>query len=255
MVFSLFRRAVSRPLASPLAARVPGDQCVYAIGDIHGRDDLFAALLDRIDADIAARDPATARIVLLGDLIDRGPQSAQVVERCMTRDWGRAEPSFIAGNHEELMLTALGGDLDALRVWRRAGGDAALLSYGVPQAMLDRGIGTEILRELTASVPDRHVAFLNAMVDSVAVGDYWFVHAGIKPGVPLDQQRPEHLRWIRGPFLDSNDAHPAIVVHGHTITDAVEERANRIGIDTGAYASGILTAIGLSGEDRWYLST
>lgn len=255
MFFSLFRRAGTRQMAVGSRPSVPADLCVYAIGDIHGRDDLFAALLDRIDADIAARNPTEARIILLGDLIDRGPHSAQVVERCIARDWGRAQPSFIAGNHEELMLTALGGDLEALRVWRRAGGDAALLSYGVPQAMLERGIGTDILRELTASVPGRHLAFLNAMIDHVAIGDYWFVHAGIKPGVPIEQQRSEHLRWIRGPFLDSNHTHPAIVVHGHTITDTVEERPNRIGIDTGAYASGVLTAIGLSGEDRWYLST
>lgn len=253
MVFSLFRRAAPRPLAAPQQARVDADLCVYAIGDIHGRDDLFAQLLDRIEHDITARAPARARIILLGDLIDRGPASAQVIDRCLTRDWRGVATDFIAGNHEELMLMALGGDLDALRVWRRAGGDAAIRSYGVPERVLDRGIGTEILRALTEQVPQAHIAFLNAMVDHVAIGDYWFVHAGIKPGVPLAQQRPEHLRWIRSEFLNSRAPHPAIVVHGHTVTRDVDEQRNRIGIDTGAYASGMLTAIALQGSERWYL--
>jgi serine/threonine protein phosphatase 1 len=255
MVFSLFRRATPRPMAAPQRASVDQDLCVYAIGDIHGRDDLFAQLLERIDHDIAARAPARARIILLGDLIDRGAASAQVIDRCLTRDWGGVSADFIAGNHEELMLMALGGDLDALRVRRRAGGDAAILSYGVPERILDRGIGTEILRALTEQVPHAHLAFLNAMVDHVAIGDYWFVHAGIKPGVALEQQRPEHLRWIRSEFLNSRAPHPAIVVHGHTVTRDVDEQRNRIGIDTGAYASGMLTAIGLQGGERWYLRT
>lgn len=254
MVFSFFRRS-TRSAAALQRPCVPDDMCVYAIGDIHGRDDLFALLLERIDADLAARAPDRARVILLGDLIDRGPHSAQVIERCLTRNWGNAEPTFIAGNHEELMLTALGGDLEALRVWRRNGGDAAIASYGVSEAILNGGIGTEILNELTLSVPTAHLTFLRAMIDHVAIGNYWFVHAGIKPGIPLEQQKSAHLRWIRGEFLDNPAPHPAIVVHGHTITDAVDEQPNRIGIDTGAYSSGTLTAIGLQGDDRWYLTT
>jgi serine/threonine protein phosphatase 1 len=254
MVLSLFRRAVSRTVAPIVRPSVPDDQCVYAIGDIHGRDDLFERLLARIDADIASRAPARARIILLGDLIDRGPESAQVIQRCLDHDWGMAEPSFIAGNHEELMLTALGGDLEALRVWRRNGGDEAMASYGIPDALIDGGIGIDILNALVARVPETHIAFLNAMIDHVAIGDYWFVHAGIKPGVALDQQRSAHLRWIRGEFLDHTHPHPAIVVHGHTITTTVDEQPNRIGIDTGAYSSGRLTAIGLQGTERWFLT-
>ena len=104
-------------------------------------------------------------------------------------------------------------------------------------------------------MPSGHIAFLEGMEDMIEIGDYAFVHAGIRPGVPLDEQRPEHLRWIRSGFLDHKQPHPRIIVHGHTITETVDERPNRIGIDTGAYATGRLTAIGLDGEDRWFIAT
>ncbi len=229
--------------------------CVHAIGDIHGRADLLADILAQIDADAAQQDAGEHHIVLLGDLIDRGPDSAGVIELCATRDWGRAITHFVAGNHEELMLAVLDGKSNNVRFWLGNGGEATLRSYGVPEEIVERGTADQVMAELSRRVPLHHLRFLHDMVDHVAIGGYWFVHAGIRPNVALEKQSPGDLRWIRGEFLDFAEPHPAIVVHGHTITDDVDEHDNRIGIDTGAYASGKLTALGLFGEQRWYLTT
>ncbi len=249
MFRSLFGK--SRP-TSP-RPRVPDDVRVYAIGDIHGRADLLDDLLARIDADHAARVQKRRLIVVLGDLIDRGPDSAGVVERIM----GLAGPDVrvLAGNHEELMLLTLEGDREAAKVFARAGGRETILSYGVSEEAYERADFGEMIDLMRANIPPRHVDFMKGLEDLVEIGDYAFVHAGIRPGVPLDEQRPEHLRWIRAGFLDHKQPHPRMIVHGHTITETVDERSNRIGIDTGAYASGVLTAIGLDGEDRWFIAT
>lgn len=240
------RKAAPRP-------SVPDDVRVYAIGDIHGRADLLDDLLARIDADHAARPAKRRLIVALGDLIDRGPDSAGVVDRIL----GMAGPDVrvLAGNHEELMLLTLDGDREAARVFARAGGRETILSYGVTPEDYDRADFDELIDLMRARVPQRHVDFLRTLEDLIEVGDYAFVHAGIRPGVPLADQKPEHLRWIRSGFLDHRQPHPRMIVHGHTITEAVDERSNRIGIDTGAYASGKLTAIGLDGQDRWFIAT
>lgn len=247
----------SRSGAAPAAsvAHLPPGERIYAIGDVHGRLDLLTRLLAGIDEDDAARGPAATRIVLLGDLVDRGPQSRQVIDLLLTRDWGAQRPVFLRGNHEEVFQLTLGGNLEAARFWMRIGGDATMTSYGVSRTLIDSGDTLSLCEEFARRVPDEHAVFVHRMIDSLAVGGYCFVHAGLKPGVPLDRQKPEDLRWIRERFLDFEGSHGAVVVHGHSISPAVEERYNRIGIDTGAYASGILTAIGIEMGYRWFLAT
>jgi serine/threonine protein phosphatase 1 len=234
---------------------VPAGTRVYAIGDIHGRRDLLDQLLFRIEADAKARGSADTQIIFLGDLVDRGPDSAGVVQRALELKQTGRPVRFLMGNHEEVFLKALSGSLEALRFFVKIGGRATILSYGLEEAAYNRLHFEELLPELIARVPAEHVAFLKDFEDRIAIGDYLFVHAGIRPRVPLEEQVGGDLRWIRSEFLDFRGDHGAVVVHGHTITDDVEERSNRIGIDTGAFASGRLTALGLERGDRWYLAT
>lgn len=249
-MLKLFRKATN-PTA---AGRIPPGRRVYVIGDIHGRLDLLDALLALIEADDAARPTAELQLVFLGDLIDRGPQSAAVVERAM---WlaARGPCRFLMGNHEELLLKALDGDERALRLFARVGGRETILSYGMSEAEYNALDFGGLLAALPDLVPAAHRDFLAAFEDLIELGDYVFVHAGIRPGTPLTEQRPAELRWIRDEFLDHPGPHPRIVVHGHTITPQVEWRAHRIGIDTGAYASGQLTALALEDDQRWTVAT
>ena len=236
--------------------RVPAAERVYAIGDVHGRLDLFIALMDRICRDSAARKPARVRVIFLGDLIDRGPESAGVIDRCM--DYGRRFPGFevLKGNHEGLMEHALDGNLSAVTLWMRQGGDNALASWGVPREVIDQGSPADLVEAARQHIDPDVVAWIKTRPYTAQIGDYLFVHAGIRPGVPLSRQIPEDLMWIRNEFLTSDDDHAMIVVHGHSITDeGVQMHANRIGIDTGAYRSNVLTALALEGEDRWLIAT
>jgi serine/threonine protein phosphatase 1 len=252
MVLKLLRRAIE---PAPPAARVPADARLYAIGDIHGRLDLLDQLLARIEADDRARGSADTQLIFLGDLVDRGPNSAGVVQRALEVQQSGRPVRFLMGNHEEVFLKALTGSLDALRFFVKIGGRATILSYGFDEADYEQLDYDALLPRLIARVPAEHIAFLKSFEDRIAIGDYLFVHAGIRPRVPIEEQSGGDLRWIRSEFLDFRGDHGAVVVHGHTITDEVEERSNRIGIDTGAFASGRLTALGLEGAERWYLST
>ena len=234
---------------------VPAGRRAYAVGDVHGRLDLLDDLLRRIEADNAARPPARATIVFLGDLIDRGPESAQVVERLRRYRPTFAKPVFLMGNHEEVLLRILSGETRLLADWLRFGGADCARSYGVdPQEMETVG-GASAVKILRQAIPKEHAKFLESFVDTASFGKYLFVHAGIRPGVPLSHQQPQDLRWIRLPFLDDETDHGCVVVHGHTITEAVDERENRIGLDTGAYRTGVLTALGLEAKERWFLQT
>ena len=245
-------KQIIRGNASPEPAVPPGER-VYAIGDIHGRRDLFEELVALIEADDAARGAARTTIVLLGDLIDRGPDSAGVVDAAMALG-ERRSLRLIAGNHEEMLLAGF-ARREVLRAFITYGGRETLLSYGLDRAAYNEATLDDIQAMLPALVPEQHLAFMRAMEDQVLIGDYLFVHAGIRPGVDLALQRLSDLRWIRSEFLEDKRDHGVIVIHGHTITDDVDERPNRIGIDTGAYASGVLTAVALEGTARWYLST
>jgi serine/threonine protein phosphatase 1 len=238
----------------PRGCSVPDGMRVYAIGDIHGRLDLLDRLLAMIDEDDDARGAARTELIFLGDLVDRGPDSVGVIERLMAlRD--RRPVRYLIGNHEEVFLRAVAGDLRALRFLVRIGGRETLFSYGISETEyrdLDYDVLLALLRE---KVPPAHVAFLSAFETWIEVGDYLFVHAGIRPGVAVEDQKTSDLCWIREDFLRHRDSFGKMVVHGHSITEDIDERPNRIGIDTGAFASGRLTAIGLERDQRWYLST
>ena len=251
----MLSRLFSRRRPVPMQAQLPLGRRIYAIGDVHGRLDLLDQLLDQIAADDAARGAAQTGIILLGDLVDRGPDSAGVVERVRTLCAERADVRCLCGNHEEILLGAYEGDTDLLRLLLRAGGYETLLSYGMDAGEVERATIAELAELMVRDLPEQHMAFLRSLDDYLVEGDYVFVHAGIRPGLPLEQQKSRDLRWIRDPFLDHTVSHGRFVVHGHTITDQVDERTNRIGIDTGAYRSGRLTALGLEGGDRWIIDT
>lgn len=240
----------------PRVDRVPDGLRVYAVGDIHGRLDLLEQLLASIAADDRARgNGVETHIIFLGDLIDRGPASSGVVERLMAFAGERPNVRFLLGNHEQVFLRAMSGDQRALRFLIRIGGRETLLSYGITEEDY-RALDFDELAALAAEkVPARHLAFLDSFEDWIELGDYLFVHAGIRPGVALEDQEQSDLCWIRDEFLSCPDSFGRIVVHGHSITEDIDVRSNRIGIDTGAFASGRLTAIGLEGGERWFLST
>jgi serine/threonine protein phosphatase 1 len=253
----MFWKRKSKPAAvSPNRFAIPDGQRVYAIGDIHGRDDLLADLIDRIHADNAARHPADVTLILLGDLIDRGPHSAEVVERVIRLRDEFDNLRYLIGNHEECFLAALTGDVRRLRYFMRIGGDATVRSYWKgTAAKLAEASFEEVAEVFPGMIPPDHIEFLGRGEDIIEIGTYAFVHAGIRPGVPLDRQALADLRWIREEFLHDGREHGRMIVHGHTIRDDVDECSNRIGIDTGAYQSGVLTAIVLEGAERHFLKT
>lgn len=229
----------------------PPGYVVYAVGDIHGRADLLRRLLGDI-ADDARGRPAVRRVlVFLGDYVDRGAQSRQAIDILLGEVPPGFEARFLKGNHEQLMLGAL-DDAAAMPHWLMNGGDATLASYGIEDATQ----GSEQLRaRFAAALPAAHQAFLGALELYVAFGDYLFVHAGLRPGVPLERQNAHDLLWIREDFLNADADFGVVVVHGHTPLERPVVRANRIGIDTLAWASGRLTAVALEGAARRFLTT
>ena len=247
-MFGLFSR-------QRIAARGPGGHRAYVVGDVHGRLDLLEELLAAIERDVRASPPEKALLVFLGDLIDRGPNSASVVELLRLYRYPPLQTVFLLGNHEEVLLRILGGEAQLIADWRLFGGAETLMSYGVePEALagLDQAGMLAVVRK---AIPQQHVAFLRSFADTCRFGDYLFVHAGIRPGVDLEQQKQADLRWIREPFLTDSHNHGFVVVHGHTISNEVEERSNRIGIDTGAYKTGVLTALVVEDDRRSFLTT
>ena len=227
----------------------------YAIGDVHGRLDLLERLLAMVEADIAARSPSKNLVIFLGDLIDRGPESAGVVERLRTWQPGDAQTVFLCGNHEEVLLRVLDREPAILADWLRFGGGECLASYGLEPAAIMQMEEPDALAAVRAAIPAEHRAFLASFADTFRFGDYLFVHAGIRPGIGVAAQSQTDMHWIREPFLDDATDHGFVVVHGHTISEGVEERANRIGVDTGAYRTGRLTAMGVEDCQRWFLDT
>lgn len=227
----------------------------YAVGDVHGRLDLLEHLLAKIHAELQRRPSDKTLLVFVGDLIDRGPASAQVIERLRTYRRSGVETAFLLGNHEEVLLRILGGDAPLITKWRWFGGSECLQSYGVGPDRLSHLTDEEALAVVSAAIPREHVEFLETFVDSCRFGDYLFVHAGIRPGVDLEQQSQTDLRWIRAPFLSDDRDHGFVVVHGHTIAAEAELLPNRIGIDTGAYRTGVLTAVAIEGSERWLIDT
>ncbi|WP_417518343.1 metallophosphoesterase family protein [Minwuia sp.] len=236
--------------------RVPEGERIYAIGDVHGRADLLLDLIERIKSDMKQGTAARHTIVFLGDYVDRGSDNREVLETLSGRPFGDTEMICLIGNHEAVMLQFL-QDAEIGRDWVRFGGDTTLASYGARLRRESPSIG-ELLKAqetLAANLPAHHLDFLHGLKLSFRAGDYLFVHAGIRPGVPLEEQDGNDLIWIRNRFLDSDVDHGCIVVHGHTPNLEVQSRHNRIGIDTGAYFSGRLTAAVLENDIRRFIAT
>ena len=210
-------------------------------------------MLKRIEADIAERSRARNQLVILGDIIDRGPESRGVIERLRTYSFDGTSPILICGNHEEVLLRLLCGEHGILDSWLSFGGSEFLESYGLKSRDLTGMSEDAALAHVRQAIPLNHREFLESSIDTVKIGDFLFVHAGIRPHVPLSVQSQKDLRWIRQPFLDDESDHGMVVVHGHTISAKVEQRLNRIGLDTGAYHSGRLSSVGLEGGRRWFL--
>ncbi len=244
----------SGPRIAGRMPRGPDDARIYAIGDIHGRLDLLTAMSRMIDAD-AARHPDRRPIeILIGDLIDRGPDSAGVVDFVIARRQHR-DLTALRGNHEQYVRDALVSDRSIAR-WMSFGGQAALNSYGIESKENGELRPSATLAEdFRRAIPDLHRSFFLSLQDYVRHGDYLFVHAGLRPGIPLERQSPEDLVMIRNEFLDDSTDHGLVVVHGHTPVAEPQVRINRIGIDTRAYESGRLTCLVIDGADITFMQT
>ena len=234
---------------------LPQGQLIYAIGDIHGRSDLLALLLDKIAADAAhSKDAKRRTLVFLGDYIDRGHDSARVVDMVLGELPQGFDAHFLKGNHEAILLDFL-DEPSYLGQWLANGADATFRSYGMDlEELIRKGATPEAWRRaFLASLPEAHRDFFETLELAVAFGDYLFVHAGVRPGVPLEAQDPHDMVWIRAPFLQSDEDFGKIVVHGHTPAREPVIRANRIGIDTGAVFTDRLTALKLEDGTRTLL--
>jgi serine/threonine protein phosphatase 1 len=241
-------RDIFRPKPAPKLPSVPAGTRYYVIGDIHGCLDLYEAIIAAIEADDRQSPPADTRIVLLGDLVDRGPDSAGVIAR--TREWQQdTRVRVLAGNHEEMFLAAFEKP-EALRHFLKHGGRETVLSYGLSKKQFATLDLEEMFARLPTLVPQADREYIAAFENMIRAGDYVFVHAGIDPARPLSEQKRSDLLWIRERFLSHAGPLEKVVVHGHTIFDTVMDCGNRIGIDTGAFRSGVLTALVLEGDQR-----
>jgi len=239
---------------------VPRDRRYYVIGDIHGRADLLRRLHGQIKADAASAAERTHRIIVyLGDYIDRGPDSRGVIDLILTDPLEGFERIHLKGNHEDALLRFM-EDESRGAGWLSIGGQATLLSYGVkfPKDLSRDEELQHIWLDLRLRMPLEHLEFFSNLTLKHEAGDYLFVHAGVRPGLPISQQNPRDLMWIRDDFLKSRQNHGKIVVHGHSARerpDVPDVQDNRIGIDTTAYATNVLTCLVLEAANRRFLST
>jgi serine/threonine protein phosphatase 1 len=255
VTLELFRRLFRGPTEKVSNPRLPDGMRVYAIGDVHGRADLLIRMLELVVLHLErARPAASALCVLLGDYIDRGPESRSVLD-VLTAAVLPMRMVALRGNHETMLLNFL-SDPHTGANWRYSGGLETLHSYGLDVSEFREGGQFENIAELfRAEMPATHFDFIQQTQLCFSVGDYFFCHAGVRPRIPLEQQREEDLLWIREEFLSSNLNHGKIVVHGHTPVLEPDVKHNRINIDTGAYITSRLTALILEGERREFLST
>jgi serine/threonine protein phosphatase 1 len=253
----MFSRLFSRSAApsAPVSAHVPAGSRIYAIGDMHGRLDLLERLRTVIVEDAKWHPVERKVVVYLGDYVDRGPDSRGVVDLLARDRLPGFESVFLKGNHEDSMLQFL-VDPGVAPAWMNYGGDATLYSYGVrppDPRKIDELLAAQ--KAFIEALPPEHLEFRRALKLVHIEGDYAFVHAGFREGVPIESQTPEDMMWIRNEFLLSDADFGKIAVHGHTITDHPQIRGNRIGIDTGAFATGTLTCLVLEGAERRFLAT
>lgn len=241
------RMGLFRPKVSSRKPCLPEGVRIYAIGDVHGRADLLQQLFTAIDGDLARLRPERAIEVTLGDYVDRGPDSRRVLELLIERRAAR-DMVCLKGNHEAFVLDVF-QEPAKLTDWRQFGGLSTLMSYGLRPTMSPTPEEQiELIRALALIMPDSHIDFLRSLPTSFTCGDFYFVHAGIKPGIPLGAQREEDQLWIREEFLQSEKKFGKYVVHGHTPVRVPDIRTNRINIDTGAYATGNLTLLRIEGD-------
>src|ERR1700730_5014793 len=227
--------------------KLPDGIRIYAVSDIHGRADLLQKVFAAIDYHLARAGSARSLHLFLGDHIDRGPASRQTIDLLIDRG-RRHECIFLKGNHEAFLFEVL-QDPSRIDAWKEYGGLQTLMSYGLaPSIKPDREEQNELVRELLDRMPDQHRRFFGSLRRSFVCGGLFFVHAGVKPGVSLRQQREEDLLWIRDEFLQCADDFGKFVVHGHTPVPKPEIRPNRINIVTRAYATGILHVLPIQGE-------
>jgi serine/threonine protein phosphatase 1 len=233
-------------------ARIADGQRIYAIGDVHGEARLLTHLLHKIEEDQIDRVPKSITLIFLGDVIDRGPGSDLIVQSLMQAEC----PGLILlkGNHEQILVDAYRGDDDALSGWLRFGGSATLESFGIDVPVQDRMDFADLRDRMHERIGDTVVDWLDQRPVWHGAGDYFFVHAGIRPGVPLDRQSEDDMMWIRQAFTDSRRDHGKVIVHGHTVQPGpVKLGGNRINVDTGAHHFGHLTALGLDGDEQWVI--
>lgn len=251
MVLTRWRKAMPEPAPRRQPA-VPEGMRVYAVGDIHGRADLLETMAGLIARDLALRPGPEATTIFLGDYVDRGPQSSQVIDQLVRGDFPTSIVT-LRGNHEEILTKFLSGEVD-MAYHDQLGGSATLASYGVDSVDY-AWAGTADRALMLEAIPPEHRDFLDSLGLAETVGDYFFCHAGARPGVALDRQSAQDLMWIRDEFLRSTYDFGKVIVHGHTPVRAPLIRPNGIDIDTHAFASGILTALVLEGPDRRFLHT
>ncbi len=249
------RKLFSRQHNSPVVPCCPEGQRIYCVGDIHGRVDLLEQLHTLI-ADDAKDSPKQKTIIYLGDYIDRGDDSRAVIDSLLNKPLKGFEAVYLRGNHDQTLLDFLQQD-EVGQGWLIHGGLATLTSYGVRVNKLParKGDYVALQQELMEGLPKTHLAFLHATRMSYQAGSYYFVHAGIQPGIDLEKQQAEDQLWIREEFSGYGRHHEKIIVHGHSICDEPQLKINRIGLDTGAYMSGRLTALILDRESRRFIQT
>jgi serine/threonine protein phosphatase 1 len=239
---------LTSPIQKKVKPRVPRGIRVYAIGDIHGRIDLLRGVFERIDASLEAHPVKHALHIFLGDYIDRGPHSREVIDAVLARKKLHAVVP-LKGNHESFAIQML-RDPSVLPEWSQSGGVNTLLSYGVkPSTRDDPQQDKDVATAFREALPESHRHFIQGLALSFTCGDYFFTHAGVRPGVPLNEQREQDLLWIREDFLLHEEGFDKVIVHGHTPTAEPDIRPNRINIDTGAYATGRLTCLVLQGDE------
>lgn len=233
----------------PTSISTSEGECIYAIGDIHGRYDLLIQLMSKIVKRVYTNDRKGnfTRLIFLGDIIDRGPESLKCLKFIQYLNQYDAE--VILGNHEDLLLRSIDGDDYAQKLWFQYGGLETLKSIGLKERLVSED-SFDFGERLKEALPENVLTMLKKAPISLRSGDYLFVHAGVRPGVPLIKQTDFDLMCIRQDFTSSKDWHGSMIVHGHSIVKNVEIHDNRIAVDTGAYKTGLLSCMVLEGVKR-----
>lgn len=251
---SYFAKFLSSTSQGDSPSTMPGER-IYAIGDVHGCYAELRELLAKIEAHSAALpNPRCLRLIAMGDLIDRGPRSSEVIRFLRNVQQRTPRLEVLMGNHEELLLKVLDREISAQRTWLKVGGLETLSSFGV-EPPRDGEHPWKLAERLYEAIGTELVQWIRDLPLTAHSGEYLFCHAGVRPGTKLSRQSPKDLLWIRDEFLEDESDHGKVIVHGHSRTFEVDVRANRIGIDTGAYHTGRLSALYLEGDQLEVLHT